>query len=290
MSQILQCQIRDLNLQYVVEGEGTPVLNLHGWGGDHQYLAGFVEPFFEQYGKNSSRSYQRIYLDLPGGGLNRSVTPDWIQSSDELLEVVLEFIDQIIANRPFVIVGHSYGGYLARGVVKNRRENLRGVMLVVPVIVAENAKRTVPEHSVLSRSADLDTFLNTQNPEVIEWFEAMAVVQTPEVFARIRDEMLPGAQSGATEFLAKIRDTQAYAFSFDVDDLDQPFDKPTLIMMGRQDRTNGYQDGWSLINNYSRATFVVLDRSGHLLDAEQPVLLNSLANDWLSRVEELFVS
>ena len=38
--------------------------------------------------------------------------------------------------------------------------------------------------------------------------------------------------------------------------------------------------------SFPRGTFAVLDRAGHLLDFEQPVLQKALINEWLDRVEE----
>ena len=45
--------------------------------------------------------------------------------------------------------------------------------------------------------------------------------------------------------------------------LDSPFESPTLIITGRQDRVTGYQDAWDLIENIPRETFAVLDRASH---------------------------
>ena len=90
-----------------------------------------------------------------------------------------------------------------------------------------------------------------------------------------------------TEFLTKIRQSpENYGFSFDVDALPEPFTAPTLIVTGRQDSSVGYRDAWTILENYPRATFVVLDRAGHGLYVEQEDLFNALVNDWLDRVEE----
>lgn len=43
--------------------------------------------------------------------------------------------------------------------------------------------------------------------------------------------------------------------------LDSPFEIPTLIITGRQDRMTGYQDAWDLIENIPWATFDSLDRA-----------------------------
>jgi pimeloyl-ACP methyl ester carboxylesterase len=45
-----------------------------------------------------------------------------------------------------------------------------------------------------------------------------------------------------------------------------------------------YKDAWSILENFPRATFAVLDRAGHSLQIEQEEIFNSLINEWISRV------
>lgn len=85
-------------------------------------------------------------------------------------------------------------------------------------------------------------------------------------------------------FLQKIR--QHYRFSFEVNQLPQPFAKPTVIFTGRQDASVGYCGAWRILENYPRGTFAVLDRAGHNGHIEQSQLFNALMGEWLDRVEE----
>ena len=57
-------------------------------------------------------------------------------------------------------------------------------------------------------------------------------------------------------------------------------------MVGRQDHVSGYREQWDVLENYPRATFVVLDRAGHRLQIEQPELFDALVDEWFDRVEE----
>jgi pimeloyl-ACP methyl ester carboxylesterase len=86
------------------------------------------------------------------------------------------------------------------------------------------------------------------------------------------------------QFFARLLEHSA--FSFDVDALSEPFVKPTLILAGKQDHVSGYREQRSILENYPRATFVVLDRAGHRLQIEQEALFNALVDEWLDRVEE----
>jgi pimeloyl-ACP methyl ester carboxylesterase len=103
-------------------GEGTPVLFLHGFGIDHRSLLLTLGPVFER-----RRGYRRLHVDLPGFG--ESPADSTIDSSDAMLEVVLALIDEVIGDERFLLVGQSWGGYLARGVVARRAGQVAGVAL-----------------------------------------------------------------------------------------------------------------------------------------------------------------
>ncbi len=97
-------------LHHVAYGEGTPVLALHGWSPDHRLMTGCLEPTFTRL-----TGYRRLYPDLPGMG--QSPAGD-IDSSDGIMAALREFIDTEIGDEPFVLIGESYGGYLARALTR----------------------------------------------------------------------------------------------------------------------------------------------------------------------------
>ena len=116
----------------------------------------------------------------------------------------------------------------------------------------------------------------------------MSVAHTGKWLDYIRTfPQVPEHENGDADFLARIRESSAnYAFSFNVDDMTEPFPAPSLIITGRQDAVVGYRDAWNILDNYPRATYVVLDRSGHLREEENPDLVRVLIHEWLDRVEE----
>jgi pimeloyl-ACP methyl ester carboxylesterase len=270
-------ELQDITVHYELLGEGRPIIMLHGWGCDHRYMVSDMEPLFRQ-----RDGWKRIYLDLPGHG--RSPGKDWITNQDKILDVVLDFIDNIIPGQRFVVAGSSAGAYLARGVVHHRLASIDGLLLTVPLIVAADAKRHVPSSVTLLADPALVSELE---PDGTEWLFQIPVIQSRKVFDYIRANFLSASKTGDQTFQAKIReDPGNYAFSFDVDALPKPCPAPTLIVTGRQDSVAGYRDAWEILENYPRGTFVVLDRSGHFLDIEQEDLFHALVGEWLDRVEE----
>lgn len=270
----MECIVRDVPLFHEAYGTGTPIILLHGYGSDHRLMKGCMEPIFAQ-----QPGWQRIYLDLPGMG--QTPGKEQIKSTDDMLDIVIEFIDAIIPGQGFLLAGESYGGYLARGVALRKADLVEGMALICPGIIAERSRRTVPPRTVIVENPQL---LATLAPADAEEFGSTSVVQDHSTWGRFRDEVLSGASIANGPFLEKIR--QHAGYSFDVDRLPQPFARPVVILLGRQDSSVGYQDAWRILENYPRATFAVLDRAGHNLQIEQPQLFNALLGEWLDRVRE----
>jgi pimeloyl-ACP methyl ester carboxylesterase len=270
----MECQIKDINVYYELFGEGRPIIMLHGWSVDHRHMMSDMEPIFKQ-----RDGWKRIYLDLPGHGN----TPEkkGIANQDMMLNVILDFIDKLVPGQRFVIAGTSAGAYLARGVVYRRSASMDGLLLTVPLIIADDAKRQVPSPVTLVADSALMSELKPDEVENIQ----QAVVQSRKVVDYMRANFSSISEIGSA-FQAKLREPENYAFSFDVDAVPRPFPAPTLIVTGRQDSGVGYRDAWEILDNYPRATFVVLDRSGHFLPFEQENLFDTLVGEWLDRVEE----
>lgn len=237
-------------------------------------MLGCMEPLFQK-----RKGYQRIYLDLPGMG--RSPASDRISSTDDMLDVVISFIKNSIPNQNFLLAGESYGGYLARGIVLKLGRFINGLLLICPVVVADSKQRNRPSDSVVCRD---DVFLTTLSPDEAKQYCSMGAVQTERIFRRFQNEIMSGLEMVNPDFIKKLR--KKYSFSSDIDKTaSEKYNKPVLLLAGRQDSCVGYHDLWKIIENYPRATFAVLDMAGHNLQIEQPGLFNCLVSDWITRTE-----
>jgi pimeloyl-ACP methyl ester carboxylesterase len=90
-------------LAYEILNFGQPktILFLHGWGSNKEIMK-------QAFGKTFA-SYQHVYLDLPGFG-HSSI--DSVIDTDVYAAIVQSFLDALQI-KPFMIVGHSYGGKVA---------------------------------------------------------------------------------------------------------------------------------------------------------------------------------
>ena len=268
----METEVQGINIYYEIIGEGRPIVMLHGGYVDHRQMAGDLEPLFAK-----RSNWKRIYPDLPGHG--RTLAKDWIVNQEQVLELVLGFIDKIIPGQTFTLAGLSRGGYLARGIIYARPEAVDGALLIVPARYAVAPASSLSPHVTLVRD---ESVLGKLKPAETETFE-MLVVQSHKALDKLRADFYPAFELSDADFQNRIM--QHYEFSFDVDRLSLPFEKPSLIIVGRQDDSVGYRDAWRMIDQFPRATFAVLDKAGHLLPLEQEGLFRVLTDEWLQRVE-----
>ncbi len=245
-------------VNYEIKGNGLPVLIFNGFATDMSSMMKSMEPIF--YKKNK---FKRIYLDHPGVG--ETQVDDTVKSYKNVLDIIMKFIDKVVEEEKFVIVGSSFGGYIARYVLKEKFDKVEGLLLIYPLI-----NPRMDENNV-----------DTDIKEIIYYDKDVQ----KKIEKRIEDEIIGAMKKTDFTFLERLKNVEE-GFNIKVDDLPKPFDKPALILTGKQDNQVGYKDAYNILSNYSRATFCVLDKAGHNLQIEQENLFNTLVNEWLVRVEE----
>lgn len=237
-------------MHYESFGDGRPIVFLPGWGGDAGEGRDIHEPVFE-----GRTGWRRIYVDPPGTGKSPAVPG--ITDQDGMLAAIAELIDEIVGTERFALAGTSAGGLHSRGIVNRGPSRILGLLLRVPGVIVDRPKRTLPTEEV------------TKSPE---W----------DVKQRKYYDVAE-AQADLT-FLGRIQgDASTYALR---DDPAARFEGPTLIVTGRQDTTTGYADTWSILDDYPRATYAVLDQEDHFLPVRAHAVYQALVAEWLDRMEE----
>jgi len=259
-------------LHHRIIGTGSPVVLLHGVALDHRYMMDVMEPGFRGAG-----AWKRIYVDMPGHG--ESPASDEIQSQDDLLSAVTDFINAKLPDEPFAIVGLSRGSYIARGLAYTMPERVSGVALIVPGGNPSSDPSRLPDPQVIEGNASIRLELS----EAEIWaHDNMSVVQRWDIVEKRRQIIAPARAMFDVEQDARVMN--AFEFSFAKDEEATPVTVPSLIVVGRQDSISGYRDGVDLMHRFPRATLAVLDTAGHALALERPEVFHSLVRDWLDRM------
>lgn len=265
---------KNIKIHYEIIGEGKPVIILHGLGCDSNQMKGCLEPIFKNH-----KNHKRVYIDLPGMGKSDDLLK--YASSDKILEIILSFIENIVSEK-FLIIGDSFGGYLARGVLSKLNKKVDGIMLLCPVVIPNEKNRNLPNSKV--KFID-ENFINELDNKYKNDFLEYGVIVDRKVYDRYVKEIQPGLKISDEDFINLLKEN--YDFSFDVDNEIHKikYNKPALFITGRQDNCVGYNDLWNLMGDYKRDSFSVIDMAGHNLQIEQPQIFNALVDSWLYSIE-----
>ncbi|KTD46231.1 haloalkane dehalogenase [Legionella quateirensis] len=142
--------IKGANLHYIEEGEGKPILFLHGMPSS-SYMWRNIIPHLKAYGRC-------IALDLIGHG--NSDSPDIEFRVEDHLAYLTEFIEQLDL-KDILIVGHSWGASLGIAYAKTHEHNIRGLSYLEPMLGAWNHWEDFNPNN----SAAQDLFKKFRSPE-----------------------------------------------------------------------------------------------------------------------------
>lgn len=257
----MECRIDDVVIHYVEHGEGLPLVALHGVGVDHREFEAALEPLLADSG------CRRIYPDLPAMGHS---TATGLASNNDVVAALAQFVERT-AQAPALVLGHSYGAYLARGIAAQRPDLVAGLALVCPL--AEKTGQVAPAEVVVQDDAAYDELEGDQQATFDEYF----VVRTPEMARVFRDYAAPGM--ALVDYTAL---TEIFT-GWPIDMGRHTFSRPTLVAAGIHDTTVGFDDAVHLLELYPRATLVVVDGAGHALLHERPRVIAGLLADWIER-------
>jgi|LGVF01.2.fsa_nt_gb pimeloyl-ACP methyl ester carboxylesterase len=253
----MNLQIRESIINYEVKGEGRPIIFFSGFENDMTAMIKCMEPIFEL-----KDNWKRIYVDHLGVG--KTVIGDEVESVTELLDTMNEFVDQLMGDQSFVLGGYSFGGYLSRYILKNKKDKIEGLFLLTPLVVKEL------EHCDVDRS--------------IEVVKHMDKSVQDQISTMIQKDLVGAMQSTNQDFMYKLYMNNLKSKVI-LDDFEGTYDKPTLIITGRQDDTVGYKDAFKLLEKYPRATYISMDMCGHASQIEQNGLFTHLTLEWINRLD-----
>ncbi len=253
------------SLSYDDVGDGFCVLVLHGAYSTRNEMASALDPILAPLGR-----FRRLYPDLPGMGA--SPAHDSIQTSNDVIDLLGRFVDDQVAESPFVVIGHSYGAHLARGLAVRRSGQVAGMALICPLLSGDMN----PEpHVVVQSDIDPAALLDASH---VDEFLGYFVVHTEETVQRFNDAVVPSLGRFDGDAVQRVMNE----WSLDPNPDQAAFDAPTLIVTGRHDSWVGYRDQAALLDQYPRADYVVLTDTGHALPHERPGILAALLGDLLS--------
>ncbi len=262
-------EVAGMNVHLRDEGQGTPVLLLHGLFASLHCWDGWTEALKEDY--------RVIRVDLPGFGLT-GPRPDGDYRSGRDTDFILALVDTLGLER-FVIVGNSFGGQVAWHFTLAHPERVAGLVLVD---AAGHPRTDIPFIFTLVRIPLLGRLLMSFTPRwlieqnIREVYSNNDLI-TPALVDRYHDMTLRAGNRKAS--WARINT----GFD-DLTDRLGEIEAPTLVLWGADDRWIPVKYAERFVMEIAGARAVIYPDVGHVPMEEQPEISSRGLRQFLSEI------
>lgn len=257
--------VRDgVEISYKDEGEGLPVVLLHGF------------PF-------SGRMWTRQVAALASA--HRVITPDFrgfgesggAPSTVEQLAGDVEALADHLELEPFVLGGFSMGGYVAFRYLAQHTDRVHALMLLDTRAEADAPEAKQRRYAGIDRikSEGPDGFLNDFAKLVLS---PKTVESRPEIVTQVRQMMEEERAASLTGGLKAIAERP------DSTPLLARLKMRTLIVVGEDDKATPPESAKKMQDAISGSTLVTIPGAGHMTSIEQPERFTKALREFLEGV------
>ena len=264
-----------VRLHYEEAGSGTPIVFVHEFGGDHRSW----EPQLRQLAR------RHRCVTFAARGYPPSDVPESVEAYSQARAVadIVAVMDAAGIDRAHV-VGLSMGGFAALHLALEHPDRARSIVVAGTGYGAEKA---------------FEAYFRDVSAEVARQFET----QGSETFARTyalgpsRVQFQNKDPRGWLEFATQLGEHSARGAAntmrgvqmrrpslYDLEPRLRTLDVPTLVMTGDED-DHCLQPALYLKKTIPRCGLVVLPKSGHTLNLEEPELFNRFVADFVAQVD-----
>jgi pimeloyl-ACP methyl ester carboxylesterase len=257
--------IGDIELAVVDQGQGMPVLLVHGFPLDHSMWAGQIAGL--------SDGCRIIAPDMRGFGksdvTNGTVT--MAQMADDLAAL----LDGLDIAEPVVFCGLSMGGYVGWEFFQRHRDRIRGLILCDTRAICDTPDVAQTRRATAAR-------VLAEGPQVLvdgmvpKLFGQATVASKPEIIEQTRRVMMGTAPQGIAAAALGM------AERIDATSLLAEIDCPTLVVVGEEDAISTVEEMRTFAGAIPQARLVEIAGAGHMSPLEAPEPVNEAIREFLS--------
>lgn len=267
--------VNEVELHYEVDGDGPPCLVLHGGlGFDHLAYRRTLQPLADRL--------RLVFYDHRGNGRSSRPPLETITMA-QLADDAVALADHLGID-DFVVLGHSYGGFVAQELALRHPDRVRALLLVDTTPgqfgTGESEGDTEPGPpqppelvAMLSQIPSTDDEMTERMPALHRfYFHARADHEIDAVFDGTRYSL------GAL-----IQGFFALAHWSSVDRL-QDITCPTLLVYGRHDVMTSWPQAHRIARRLPNADVAILEHSAHYPWIDEPDAFFDVVGRWLDRL------
>lgn len=256
--------IGGLSLFYADEGQGEPLLLIHGFP--------LSSDMYQPQRAALMHRFRVITPDLRGMG--KSDVPTDGYSMDAYADDMLALLDNLGISQ-VTVAGMSMGGYIAFALLRRAPDRIKGLILIDTKASADDEEALQKRRSMIKQvrnegseaAADTSKMLtertHQENPDLVAFLRTMMMANAADGIIGALDAMINRPDS--TPLLSQIR-------------------VPTLIIVGSDDPLTPPAVAETMQQAIPNAQLVVIEGAAHAANLEQPEQVNKVILDWAAQL------
>jgi pimeloyl-ACP methyl ester carboxylesterase len=180
----MNAQSNDPILNYTSQGEGPAVILIHGLATSHLDWATLTPEL-------TAKGFQVYAADMFGHGDSPKPNMPKLYNFKVVFGTLVEWIDSLDIERPFLLVGHSMGGYMSLMYALRRPEEVRALALLDPLFSLKQLPPfMINTHRLSSIGVEMLKIAPSKMVEMaLGWGPTMEDDFTPDIRDRIVDDV-----------------------------------------------------------------------------------------------------
>ena len=249
-------------MQIEVDGQGSPVVFVHGLGGTSNTFQPMLESF---------AGYRCLRPDLPGAG--RSARPYERLTLARMVASVIDVVTSV-AGAPAHVVGHSLGTLVGQHVAVEAPEWVLSLTLFGPIVEpSEGARGRLRARAQAARQEGLIAIADAAASSGL----SSSSRATPLAVAFVRESHMRQDAEGFAQSCEALAEAKAADLRL--------IRCPLLVVTGDEDAIAPPSVAQALADKVKGARVKILDRCGHWTPLERPKDCGRLAADFIRSLE-----
>ena len=269
-----------LHLAFVEQGNGKPVLFIHGLGGNISHWLKSVHEL--------SKKYHCLAIDLPGYGYSdKTFSPAGKDQVQFFADILADFITHRKLGK-LILAGHSMGGQIAMVMAIQHPELVSKLVLVSPA----GLETFTESEAALMAGATPASLFEKQDEKMIRYnFKQNFYEQPAGAEMLIQDRIRLSACSDFKQYAAAVSNSIKAMLGHPVKNELSRIKQPVLIIFGENDalipnrimHKNLTREDLLKDTKISlpQAKIVLISKAGHMVQFEKPVETNNAIKHFL---------
>lgn len=242
-----------------VDGQGDPVVFVHGLGGTSSTFAAMLDNF---------AGFRCIRPDLPGSG--RSPRPAETLSFGAMVSAIVDVV-RVVAGSPVHLVGHSMGTLVAQHVAVEAAEQVRSLTLLGPICEPlDSARQRLRERAGMARREGM---VAVADRVAAVGLSSTTRVASPVAVAFVRESHMRQDAEGFAQSCEALAEAEAADLRL--------VRCPVLVATGDEDVIAPPGVAQALVDRLRGARLKVFHRCGHWAPLERPGECGKLAAGYM---------